>query len=117
MRAKIFGDTRVLIYAHDAGVGAKHERAKAVLRGLWRRRTGVLSTRVLPELHVNVTRKIATPLPAPSARAVVDSYTVWRIDTTPDEMPPLSASRMRPASVFGTRRRLRRRAKPATAYE
>jgi predicted nucleic acid-binding protein len=45
-----------------------------------------LSTQVLQEFYVNVTKKILTPLPKPSARAVVDSYTVWCIDTTPAEI-------------------------------
>jgi predicted nucleic acid-binding protein len=86
MSAKTFVDTNVLIYAHDADAGTKHQTASAVLRDLWRRRDGVLSTQVLQEFYVNVTRKIAAPLPKPSARAVVDSYTVWCIDTTAAEI-------------------------------
>jgi predicted nucleic acid-binding protein len=49
-------------------------------------RTGVLSTQVLQEFYVNVTRKIAKPLPKKSARAIIDSYTAWCIDTTPAEI-------------------------------
>jgi predicted nucleic acid-binding protein len=86
MSAKTFVDTNVLIYAHDADAGTKHQTAKAVLRDLWSRRVGLLSTQVLQEFYVNVTRKIATPLPKPLARTVVDSYTVWCIDTTPNEV-------------------------------
>lgn len=86
MRAKTFVDTNVLIYAHDADAGPKHEIARGVLRELWGRRTGVLSTQVLQEFYVNVTREIATPLSKPSARAVVDGYTVWCVNTTPAEV-------------------------------
>ncbi len=86
MNAKTFVDTSVLIYAHDADAGTKCETARAVLRDLWGRRTGVLSTQVLQEFYVNVTRKIPTPLPKPAARAVVDSYMIWCIDTTPAEI-------------------------------
>ena len=86
MSVKTFVDTNVLIYAHDADAGSKHEIAQGVLRDLWGRRDGVLSPQVLQEFYVNVTRKIATPLPKPSARAVVDSYHVWCIDTTPAEI-------------------------------
>jgi len=86
MTAKTFVDTNVLIYAHDADAAAKHETAKAVLRDLWQRRTGVLSLQVLQEFYVNVTRKIAAPLAKSSARAVVDSYTVWCVDTTAAEI-------------------------------
>ena len=86
MSDKTFVDTNVLIYAHDADAGTKRDIARAVLRDLWGRRSGVLSTQVLHEFYVNVTKKIATPLPKPSARAVVDSYTAWCIDTTPAEI-------------------------------
>jgi predicted nucleic acid-binding protein len=86
MSDKTFVDTNVLIYAHDADAGTKHETAKAVLRDLWGRRAGVLSAQVLQEFYVNVIRKIAAPLPKPVARAVVDSYRVWCMDTTPAEI-------------------------------
>ena len=86
MSANTFVDTNVLIYAHDADAGAKHETAKAVLRDLWHRRAGVVSTQVLQEFYVNVTRKIARPLPKPAARAVVDSYAMWSRDITPAEI-------------------------------
>src|SRR4051812_18891854 len=86
MSAKTFVDTNVLIYAHDADAGRKQATAREILRDLWARRAGVLSTQVLQEFYVNVTRKIATPLAQPSARAVVDSYTVWCIDTTAAEV-------------------------------
>ena len=86
MSAKTFVDTNVLIYAHDVDAGAKHEIAKDMVRELWSRRNGVLSMQVLQEFYVNVTRKIATPVPKASARTVVESYTVWCIDTTPAEI-------------------------------
>jgi predicted nucleic acid-binding protein len=86
VKVKTFVDTNVLIYAHDADAGMKHQIAKGVLRELWDWRAGVLSPQVLQEFYVNVTRKIATPLPKPSARAVVESYAVWCIDTTTAEI-------------------------------
>ena len=86
MSAKTFVDTNVLIYAHDVDAGAKHEIAKNMVRELWSGRNGVLSMQVLQEFYVNVTRKIATPVPKASARTVVESYTVWCIDTTPAEI-------------------------------
>jgi predicted nucleic acid-binding protein len=86
MNAKTFVDTNVLIYAHDVDARAKHEIARGILRELWSRRTGTLSTQVLQEFYVNVTRKIASPLSKPSARAIVDSYVVWCVDTTPAEI-------------------------------
>ena len=73
MSAKTFVDTNILIYAHDVDAKTKHEAAKTVLRELWSERTGVLSMQVLQEFYVNVTRKIATPLPKDVARLVVSS--------------------------------------------
>src|SRR5215471_5963525 len=86
MSAKAFIDTNVLIYAYDVDALAKHDVAKRMLRELWNERTGVLSTQVLQEFYVNVTRKIASPLSKESARAVVGSYVMWCVDTTPEEI-------------------------------
>jgi len=86
MNAKTFVDTNILIYAHDIDAETKHATAKTVLRDLWSQRSGALSTQVLQEFYVNVTRKIATPLSRSSARAVVESYTAWCIDTTAAEI-------------------------------
>jgi predicted nucleic acid-binding protein len=86
MNDKTFVDTNILIYAHDVDAKAKHDVAKGVLSELWRQRAGVLSMQVLQEFYVNVTRKIATPLPKDIARAVVNSYSIWCIDATPTEI-------------------------------
>ena len=83
---KTFVDTNVLIYAHDVDAKAKHEVAKSVLRELWSGRSGVLSMQVLQEFYVNVTRKIASPLPKDAARLVVNSYSIWCMETTPAEI-------------------------------
>jgi predicted nucleic acid-binding protein len=86
MSDKTFVDTNVLIYAHDIDAQAKHEVAKSVLRQLWSQRTGVLSMQVLQEFYVNVTRKIASPLPKDVARLLVNSYAIWCMETTPAEI-------------------------------
>ena len=86
MSGKTFVDTNVLIYAHDIDAGEKQQIAKGVLRGLWSERTGVLSMQVLQEFYVNVTRKIASPLPKELARLVVTSYAIWCSETTPAEI-------------------------------
>ena len=74
---KAFVDSNVLIYAHDVDAGRKRDVAKALLRDLWLKRTGVLSTQVLHEFYVNVTRKIRTPVAKAEARAVVGTYIAW----------------------------------------
>jgi len=98
MNDRTFVDTNVLIYAHDVDAKTKHEAAKSVLRELWSERTGVLSTQVLQEFYVNVTRKIPHPISKDSARMVVNNYSVWCVDTTPAE---ISAFQIEDASRIG----------------
>jgi predicted nucleic acid-binding protein len=86
MSDKTFVDTNVLIYAHDVDAKAKHEIAKNVLRGLWSERGGVVSVQVLQEFYVNVTHKIASPIPKDAARLVVNTYSIWCVETTPAEI-------------------------------
>jgi predicted nucleic acid-binding protein len=86
MSVRTFVDTNVLIYAHDVDASVKHEIAKNVLRELWSLRTGAVSMQVLQEFYINVTRKIATPVPKDTARLVVTSYAIWCIETTPSEI-------------------------------
>jgi predicted nucleic acid-binding protein len=86
MNDKTFVDTNVLIYAHDVDAKAKHEAAKSVLQDLWNSRSGTLSMQVLQEFYVNATRKIPRPISQVSARLVVDTYTIWCVQTTPSEI-------------------------------
>jgi predicted nucleic acid-binding protein len=74
-----FVDTNVLVYAHDRDAGAKHRTAAALVRQLWDEREGVLSTQVLQEFYVTITRKIPTPLARRDARALVHTYSAWRV--------------------------------------
>jgi PIN domain len=61
MSDKCFVDTNILVYAHDFGTGAKHERARALIEGLWSSGGGVVSTQVLQELCVSLRRKATRP--------------------------------------------------------
>ncbi len=79
MNGKTFVDTNILLYAHDRDAGAKYRQARAILEDLWESRTGVLSTQVLEELYVNVTRKIPRPLPRREARDLLRQYGVWDV--------------------------------------
>ena len=56
MNAKTFVDTNILIYAHDVEAQTKHQIAQGILRELWNRRAGALSTQVLQEFYVQATR-------------------------------------------------------------
>ena len=74
-----FVDTNVLAYAHDRSETAKQPVAQALLDGLWRDRAGVLSTQVLQELYVVVTRKFDPPMPRGAARELVVLYGTWPV--------------------------------------
>jgi predicted nucleic acid-binding protein len=41
MSGKFFVDTNILIYAHDISTGEKHQRARALIEGLWVSENGV----------------------------------------------------------------------------
>lgn len=79
MSARYFVDTNILMYAHDASAGGKHERAKAIVEELWRDRTGALSTQVLQELAVNLRRKTGRPVDLKGTREIVADYLVWQV--------------------------------------
>ena len=82
MSEKVFVDTSILVYAHDLDAGEKRAIAEHVLRQLWQDESGVLSTQVLQEFYVNITRKIATPVSRRDARDLINAYRVWPVATT-----------------------------------
>ena len=86
MSDKVFIDTNVLVYAFDVDSGGKREVAEEVLLALRQQRSGVVSMQVLQEFYNTVTRKIAHPMPKEKARAVVDSFSQWCVETTPAEI-------------------------------
>src|SRR5229473_2951354 len=77
MTARTFVDSNILIYAHDVDAGLRHQYSVDYLNRLWQDNTGLLSTQVLQEFYVNVTRKIRIPLPTPTARGIVLAYARW----------------------------------------
>lgn len=79
MSDKYFVDTNILMYAHDAAAGAKHDRARALVEDLWRTRSGVVSTQVLQELCVNLRRKAGQPLDLKTTREIVTDYLSWEV--------------------------------------
>lgn len=74
-----FVDTSVLVYAVDRSAGVKRDAARDLVARLWRTRQGVLSTQVLAEFFVVVTRKIPRPLPAVEARRRAAWYARWPV--------------------------------------
>jgi predicted nucleic acid-binding protein len=77
--AKAFLDTNIVIYAYDASAGLKHEIARQIMTDLWTSGNGILSTQVLQEFYVNVTRKIPKPLDTDLARQIVADLLKWDV--------------------------------------
>jgi predicted nucleic acid-binding protein len=78
MIANSFVDSNILIYVYDVDAKEKHEIAVAVIKKLWETKTGIISTQVLQEFYVNVTRKIAKPLSLAVAREIMNDYLSWQ---------------------------------------
>ena len=74
----VFVDTNVLIFSEDGADAGKQARAIEWLRILWDRRLGRISTQVLSEFYVDVTRKAKPPMPSGDARAEVRRYQRWQ---------------------------------------
>jgi len=91
MSGNIFVDTNILLYAHDLAAGQKNTISADILRNLWDKRIGIISTQVLQEFYVNVTRKIENPLPRSKARGIIESYMAWPVELN-DPGTVLSAS-------------------------
>jgi predicted nucleic acid-binding protein len=85
MSDRIFVDTNVLVYAHDLSAGDRHTKASAIIESLWEAETGVISTQVLQEFYVTVTRKIKNPLKPNEAREIIRNYIAWPVQTNDPE--------------------------------
>jgi predicted nucleic acid-binding protein len=79
MSDRIFVDTDILVYALDADAGEKHAVAANVVAGLWESRNGMLSTQVLQEFYITLTRKVARPVSGNIARRLIRNYLVWEL--------------------------------------
>ena len=74
MSDRVFVDTNVLVYAYDRSEPGKQRQALEVLDRLATTRAGVISTQVLAEFFVAVTRKISAPLSGAEAYERVKNY-------------------------------------------
>lgn len=70
MSVRAFLDTNVLVYAFDDGEPEKRDRARTLLAAP--PAPLVISSQVIVEFYVVVTRKLATPLAGDDARAAVE---------------------------------------------
>ena len=85
MSDRIFVDTNILVYAHDLSAGDRHAEASAVIETLWEEETGVISTQVLQEFYVTLTRKIKNPLKPDEAREIIRNYIAWPVQINDPE--------------------------------
>lgn len=61
MRDRFFVDTNVLIYANDRSSPKKQRRAREIISDAFTDRRGCISTQILQEFFVAVTRKAGVP--------------------------------------------------------
>ena len=80
MSDKVFVDTNILVYAHDSSNKYKHAQAAAIINQLWDEKTGSLSTQVLQEFYITVTRKISVPIDHLLARTLISRYQHWDVN-------------------------------------
>jgi predicted nucleic acid-binding protein len=76
---KVFLDTNILVYAYDTSAGEKHGLAKEIVSRLWTTATGVISTQVLQEFFVSVTKKVPKPLEVTLAKKIVRDFLKWEV--------------------------------------
>ena len=76
---KIFVDTNILVYGYDISAGDKHRKASVTLKDLWDSGRGVLSTQVLQEFFVTVTRKLPMRMTTDDAKTIVSDLLKWDV--------------------------------------
>jgi predicted nucleic acid-binding protein len=77
MKDKVFVDTNILVYFRDASESVKQKLAGELLQRLWKEKRGRLSTQVLSEYFVTVTRKLKPGIPASEAWIDVQAFIAW----------------------------------------
>lgn len=78
MTEPVFVDTNVLVYRFDSTEQDKQERCERWIERFWADGTGRLSTQVLQELYVTLTRKLDHPLEPAQAQTIVRSLFAWK---------------------------------------
>ena len=76
-RALSFVDTNVLVYAFEKGVSPKKQTAQRLVSELMDEDRLRVSTQVLQELFVTLTRKAARPCTSEEALAVLEELAAW----------------------------------------
>lgn len=74
MNDKIFVDTNVLVYAYDSSEPIKQQKSLQILDNLAMSGLGAISTQVLAEFFVVITRKIINPFSLNEAYIRIENY-------------------------------------------
>jgi predicted nucleic acid-binding protein len=77
--SRSFVDTNVIVYAYDLAAGEKHLIAKKIMMDLWRSGRGLVSTQILQELYVTLTRKIRALLKTVPAKEIIEDMLTWDV--------------------------------------
>lgn len=72
-----FVDTNVLVYAFDKSRSQKQQIAEQLIQQLMEQDSLRLSTQILQELFVTMTRKVAQPCSSQAALRIMDDLAVW----------------------------------------
>jgi predicted nucleic acid-binding protein len=76
---KVFVDTNILVYAYDSSAGDKHKIAQKEICGLWDSGLGLVSTQVLQEFYVCLTKKVPRPIDPGKARDIIQDLLQWKV--------------------------------------
>jgi predicted nucleic acid-binding protein len=76
---RVFLDTNIIVYAYDISDKEKHDKAVELLETIWESGAGVISTQVLQEFFVTVTKKIASPLGVTITKEIINDLSKWDI--------------------------------------
>lgn len=76
---KVFVDTNVIVYAYDKGSGEKHRIAADIMKDLWRSGLGTVSTQILQEFFVTLTKKISAPMDISVVRETIRRLSKWDV--------------------------------------
>lgn len=75
----VFVDTNIFLYANAPDQGEKHVLAKELIMRLWADGNGVISTQVLQEFFVNLSKHRSAPLDPKTARSAVENLLAWTV--------------------------------------
>lgn len=85
MSDRLFVDTNVVVYLFDADAPDKRQRAREIFEAEGPEGRLVLSTQVIQEFYVSVTRKLEHPLPEDEAEAAAKELAL--LDVVEIEVP------------------------------